>query len=89
MIVIDLIDPNSLFWHNDTLLDITYLGSTVYLAIAIIVGIILNSRALSLLNRANKVREIEFKITNSAINLFNFTKEGILEKCPFLFLSGS
>ena len=69
MIVIDLIDPNSLFWHNDTLLDITYLGSTVYLAIAIIVGIILNSRALSLLNLANKVRKIDFKITNPAINL--------------------
>ena len=72
MIVIDLIDPNSLFWHNDTLLDITYLGSTVYLAIAIIVGIILNSRALSLLNLANKVRKIDFKITNPAIN-FSFT----------------
>ena len=71
MIVIDLIDPNSLFWHNDTLLDITYLGSTVYLAIAIIVGIILNSRALSLLNLANKVRKIDFKITNPAINLSN------------------
>ena len=69
MIVIDLIDPNSLFWHNDTLLDITYLGSTVYLAIAIIVGIILNSRALSLLNLANKVRKIDFKITNPAIVL--------------------
>ena len=69
MIVIDLIDPNSLFWHNDTLLDITYLGSTVYLAIAIIVGIILNSRALSLLNLANKVRKIDFKITNPAIHL--------------------
>ena len=68
MIVIDLIDPNSLLWHNDTLLDITYLGSTVYLAIAIIVGIILNSRALSLLNLANKVRKIDFKITNPAIN---------------------
>ena len=72
MIVIDLIDPNSLFWHNDTLLDITYLGSTIYLAIAIIVGIILNSRALSLLNLANKVRKIDFKITNPAIN-FSFT----------------
>ena len=69
MIVIDLIDPNSLLWHNDTPLDITYLGSTVYLAIAIIVGIILNSRALSLLNLANKVRKIDFKITNPAINL--------------------
>ena len=69
MIVIDLIDPNSLFWHNDTLLDITYLGSTVYLAIAIIVGIILNSRALSLLNLANKVRKIDLKITNPAIHL--------------------
>ena len=72
MIVIDLIDPNSLFWHNDTLLDITYLGSTVYLAIAIIVGIILNSRALSLLNLATKVRKIDFKITNPAMN-FSFT----------------
>ena len=72
MIVIDLIDPNSLFWHNDTLLDITYLGSTVYLAIAIIVGIILNSRALSLLNLANKVRKIDLKITNPAIH-FSFT----------------
>lgn len=72
MIVIDLIDPNSLFWHNDTLLDITYLGSTIYLAIAIIVGIILNSRALSLLNLANKVSKIDFKITNPAIN-FSFT----------------
>ena len=69
MIVIDLIDPNSLFWHNDTLLDISYMGSTIYLAIAIIVGIILNSRALSLLNLANKVRKIDFKITNPAINL--------------------
>ena len=68
MIVIDLIDPNSLFWHNDTLLDITYLGSTVYLAIAIIVGIILNSRALSLLNLANKVRKIDLKISNPAIH---------------------
>ena len=69
MIVIDLIDPNSLFWHNDTLLDISYMGSTIYLAIAIIVGIILNSRALSLLNLANKVRKIDLMITNPAINL--------------------
>ena len=66
MIVIDLIDPDSSFWHDDLLLDIIYLGSTVYLAIAIIVGIVLNSRALSLLNLANKVRKIDFKITNPA-----------------------
>ena len=71
MIVIDLIDPNSFFWHNDSLLDIIYLGSTVYLAVAIIVGIVLNGRALSLLNLANKVRKIDFMITNPAIYSFN------------------
>ena len=74
MIVIDLIDPDSSFWHNDLLLDIIYLGSTVYLAVAIIVGIVLNGRALSLLNLANKVRKIDFMITNPAIySLDSFT----------------
>ena len=66
MIVIDLIDPDSFIWNNDSLLDIIYLGSTVYLAIAIIVGIVLNGRALSLLNIANKVRKMYFKITNTS-----------------------
>ena len=75
MIVIDLIDPDSSFWHDDLLLDIIYLGSTVYLAIAIIVGIVLNSRALSLLNLANKVRKIDFKKNKSRQELDEEEKE--------------
>ena len=56
MVVVDLNATNSTFYDSETVLNIVYECSSVYLAFVIIVGIGLNSKALSLLIRANQVR---------------------------------
>ena len=56
MVVVDLNATNSTFYDSETILNIVYECSSVYLAFVIIVGIGLNSKALSLLIRANQVR---------------------------------
>ena len=58
MVVVDLNATNSTFYDSETVLNIVYECSSVYLAFVIIVGIVLNSKALSLLIRANQVRNI-------------------------------
>ena len=60
MVVIDLNATNSTFYDSETVLNIVYECSSVYLAFIIIVGIGLNSKALSLLIRANQVRNNGF-----------------------------
>ena len=60
MVVVDLNASNSTFYDSETVLNIVYECSSVYLAFIIIVGIGLNNKALSLLIRANQVRNNGF-----------------------------